>query len=204
MANHAPSRPSPPAPPIGGRLPGEPGVWVLIAGDLLIFAVFFSTFLFYHEQERSLFAQSQRALNQNIGLWNTLLLLTSSWFVANAVQQVRAGNRERSTALLAMTLLCACGFLVNKGIEWTQLIGAHHTLLTDDFYMFFFMLTGIHALHVVIGMAVLAFLRSRIASGQYPTGNDGPAFPVIESGALFWHLVDLLWIVLFSLFYLVQ
>jgi len=204
MANHDVSHQSPSAPPICGRLPGETGVWVFIAGDLLIFAVFFSTFLYYHEQEPSLFAQSQRSLNQNIGLLNTLLLLTSSWFIANAVQQVRIGSRDRSAALIAMTLLCACGFLFNKGIEWSQLIGAHHTLLTNDFYMFFFMLTGIHALHVLIGMGVLAFLTSRIASGMYHTGYNGPDSPLIEGGALFWHLVDLLWIVLFSLFYLVR
>jgi heme/copper-type cytochrome/quinol oxidase subunit 3 len=127
------------------------------------------------------------------------LLLTSSWFMANAVQQVRIGNRDRSTSRIAMTLLCACGFLVNKGIEWSQLIGARHTLLTNDFYMFFFMLTGIHALHVLIGMGVLTFLRSRIKSGQYHTGHHAPEFPLIESRAVFANRSTLVWLCLMML-----
>jgi nitric oxide reductase NorE protein len=193
---------SPRAPPaVAVRLQGETGVWVFIAGDLLIFALFFATYLYYHAGQRLLFAQSQHTLSQGIGILNTLLLLTSSWFVALGVQRIRTGQRNHSAVLVVLAILCAAGFLTNKGIEWTQLILGGRTLSTNEFFMFFYMLTGIHALHVLIGIGVLAYVLVRIRGG---TLSEGPDVTAIESGAVFWHLVDLLWIVLFALFYLVR
>jgi nitric oxide reductase NorE protein len=183
------------------HLPGEPGIWVLIGGDLGIFALFFGTYLYYQGQDRELFAQSQLTLSQSIGIVNTGLLLTSSWFVARAVQRIRASHLGGDAALLLPALLCGAGFVVNKGIEWAQMIREGQTLLADNFYMFFFMLTGIHAAHVLIGIGVLAYVYVRAAGGIRDAERDMAA---IESGAVFWHLVDLLWVVLFALFYLVR
>jgi nitric oxide reductase NorE protein len=180
------------------HLPGEAGVWVFILGDLFLFALFFWTYLYYHGQERLTFAQSQMALNQNIGIINTFLLLTSSWFVAQAVRLARTTSQKRAATLLLPALFCGVGFLANKGVEWTQLVHGSDTLATNDFFMFFFMLTGTHAVHAVIGMSVLVYMYFRMTS-------DKPLDVIfLESAGIFWHLVDLLWIVLFSLLYLVR
>jgi nitric oxide reductase NorE protein len=183
------------------HFPGESGIWVFIAGDLLIFGLFFGTYLYYQGHERVLFVEAQRELSQAIGIINTILLLTSSWFIASAVQQVRIGARDRAARLVALALMCGAGFLIDKGIEWSQLIGSGYTLTTNNFYMLFFMFTGIHGLHVLVGMGVLTYLWMRIRGGVRSDGSDIIA---VESGAIFWHLVDLLWIVLFALLYLVQ
>lgn len=146
----------------------------------------------------ALFLRSQATLNQTIGLANTLLLLTSSLAVAWGWHPVRAGKAGAAGLFLAALVLGVC-FVVLKAIEYGQKISAGISLLTNDFYLFYFVFTGIHLMHVLAGVGFLAFMaqaaRSRLAS-EHPTW--------IECGALFWHLVDLLWIVIFALFYLVK
>lgn len=181
----------------GGHIPGEAGIWVFIGGDLLIFTLFFGTYLWYLGQEQALFAQSQATLNQGLGVLNTLVLLTSSWCVARVVH--RQGGR-RARAMLLLTLLLGAVFLVNKGMEWQHMVAQGHTLLTNNYFMFFFMFTGIHAVHVLLGMGALLYATIRL-DGAAPRASD---LLVIESAASFWHLVDLLWIVLFALLYLVR
>lgn len=187
------------------RLPGEEGIWVLIFGDMLAFAAFFVTFLVYRLDDPALYQAGRASLDQGLGLLNTLLLLTSSWFVATAVHQARAGIRARVVPLLNAACACGVGFGVVKVFEYGAKIGAGIGLSTSDFHMFYFMFTGIHMLHVLIGLGVLAFLivRARaVAQGAAPA--DAGYVATMESGGAFWHLVDLLWIVLFALFYLLD
>jgi nitric oxide reductase NorE protein len=182
------------------HLPGEPGIWVFILGDLVVFGIFFVTFAVYREANLATYAASHHALNQAFGLINTLLLLTSSWFVASAVKAVRAGDRARAGPFLAAGLLLGTGFCGMKALEWGEKFRAGVSLLTDDFFMFYFMYTGIHLLHVAIGMVVLVGMIA-IARRPEPTARD---LALLEGGGVFWHLVDLLWIVIFALFYLVS
>jgi nitric oxide reductase NorE protein len=179
-------------------LPGEEGVWVLVLGDMIVFGLFFVTYLYYRAQEADLFDRSQARLNLYFGVINTLLLLTSSWFVVMGVQAVRDECRARAKTLLRLACLCGAGFCAIKAIEYTEAFDQGVTLVTNDFFMFYFMYTGIHLLHVVIGLAVLLFLM-RSANESKP--HDVRIF---ESGATFWHMVDLLWIMLFPLLYLVK
>jgi nitric oxide reductase NorE protein len=182
------------------RLPGEPGVWVLIGGDLLVFSAFFLTFLFYRADAPAAYSQSAASMNLMFGTLNTLLLLTSSWYVANAAEAARQEQSTRAARLLAFAMLCGAGFVVVKFFEYREKILAGHGLVGDDFYMFYFMFTGIHLVHVLIGLAVLGWLRRRTLQRPVATPQD---IVILESGASFWHLVDILWIVLFALFYLV-
>jgi nitric oxide reductase NorE protein len=178
-------------------LPGEEGVWILVLGDMIVFGLFFITYLYYRAQEADLFDRSQALLNRDFGVINTLLLLTSSWFVVMAVEAVREGRNRRAKTLLRLAFLCGAGFCVIKALEYTQKFREGLTLVTNDFFMYYFMYTGIHLLHVAIGLGVLIFLMHKIDAAR---PQDAPVF---ESGATFWHMVDLLWIMLFPLLYLV-
>jgi nitric oxide reductase NorE protein len=184
------------------RTPGETGIWVLVAGDLLLFSVFFILLLTYRAEEPALFSSSQRSLDQFVGALNTLLLLTSSLFMALAVKSVRSGTPSARSAprLIAAAALLGLGFVIVKAFEWSARFAAGQTISSNDFFMFYFMYTGIHLLHVLLGLIVLTllFLVSRRPS------PDAHAVRLVESGGIFWHLVDLLWVVLFALFYLLR
>lgn len=181
-------------------MPGETGVWVFILGDMLIFALFFVVFVYYRAHDVPLFSHSQSTLNQGYGAFNTFLMLTSSWFVALAIQAARKNLGKLSPNLFSLAFLCGLGFVMVKFFEYSEKIHAGITLTTNDFYMYYYVFTGIHLMHVLIGMGVLAFLWNTSRSGDFNEKNIN----VLESGASFWHLVDILWIVLFALLYLIK
>lgn len=182
------------------HLPGESGVWVFIVGDMLVFALFFGAFVYYRAQDPPLYIESQRSLNQGFGAINTLLMLSSSWFVALAVQAARTRPGKLSARFFVLALLCGAGFITVKFFEWGEKIRAGINLTSNDFFMYYYMLTGIHLLHVVIGMGVLTFLWN--IARRPDAGND--TIQTLESGASFWHLVDTLWVILFALLYLMK
>jgi nitric oxide reductase NorE protein len=180
-------------------MPGEEGIWVLIFGDLFVFTLFFGTFLYYRGIEPAVFVASQLTLSRGFGLCNTFLLLTSSLFVAAGVQRVRRGAPHAPLLFLA-AMACGFGFVGNKALEWGAKFHHGISLTTNDFYMLYFAFTGIHLFHVLIGLAVLSYLTSAAKKPDAATKS----LVWIECGALFWHLVDLLWVVLFALFYLLR
>jgi nitric oxide reductase NorE protein len=180
------------------HVPGEAGIWVLIIGDLMIFTLFFLTFIYYRHAEPALFAASQAKVNVHFGLTNTILLLTSSLLVASGVQGVRAG-RPGAWGFFIGGGVCGLGFVVIKAFEYGQKISAGINLNSNDFFMLYFVFTGIHLVHVLLGIGVLTLLT---VTARRP-GAAGKMV-LIESGAVFWHLVDLLWLVLFALFYLMR
>jgi nitric oxide reductase NorE protein len=183
-----------------GRVPGETGIWVLVFGDLTVFALFFCTFTFYRSVEPELFRKSQLALSQPLGVLNTVLLLSSSWFVVMAVHTLREGLSRRSRSLLAGALACGVGFAVVKYFEYAATLRQGFTPASNDFFMFYFVLTGIHLLHVVIGLGVLSWMLVRT---RRPANGAG-GLAAFECGAIYWHMVDLLWVVLFALLYLMH
>jgi nitric oxide reductase NorE protein len=180
-----------------GRMPGEEGVWVFIFGDLAVFGLFFLTYLTYRAADPALYAASRAELSAALGFLNTLILLTSSWFVAQAVKAVREGRQSSAPGLIMGGILLGLGFVVVKVVEYSQKFAAGITVVTDEFFMFYFMYTGIHLLHVLIGLGVLVFL---FRLSRLETASDHVSS--FESGGAFWHLVDLLWVVLVALLYL--
>jgi nitric oxide reductase NorE protein len=184
----------------GGHVPGEVGTWVFIFGDMVLFAVFFATYLYYRSADVALFDRSQQSLNPDFGAINTIVLLISSLLVAMAVRAIRGGNSSVATFLIAGAFVCGLVFSGLKIAEWTEKVEAGLTPATNDFYMYYFILTGLHWFHLIVGLVVLAvmlFLTRR------PELNPRQ-FGFLEGGACFWHMVDLLWIVLFPLLYLVR
>jgi nitric oxide reductase NorE protein len=182
------------------HIPGEVGIWVVIFGDMLVFGLMFLTFMFYRRENLPLFLDSQLHLNQTFGLVNTLLMLSSSWFVALSVQAARRNQGRLACGGFCLAILCGLGFSVVKVLEYRQKVAAGILIDTNDFFTFYYVLTGIHFLHVCIGMVVLGFMARSSWYGAFSPKKIGH----FESGASFWHLVDLLWIALFALLYLLR
>ena len=184
--------------PVLRHLPGEEGLWVFIGGDLVVFSLFFGLFLYYRAQNPAMFEQSHVALNRGLGLLNTLVLLTSSLFVATAVTNARKGLHARAGRLLIAAIACGIVFGVTKVFEYSAKFKAGIVFDTNDFFMFYFMLTGIHMVHVAFATSVLFYLWAQTRGAVRGTNYVS----VMEAGGVFWHLVDLLWVVLFALLYL--
>jgi nitric oxide reductase NorE protein len=182
------------------HLPGEAGVWIFIFGDMMVFSLFFGVFMYYRSLDIAAFTQSQATLNQNFGAINTMLLLTSSWFVVLGLHAVKKNMGQLASRLFSGAMLCGLGFAVIKFIEYGEKIAAGYTLISSDFFMYYYILTGIHFLHLIIGMGVLMFLLIKAKNPDLSAGD----IRNFESGTAYWHMVDLLWIVLFPLLYLVK
>ncbi|MDT5289092.1 MAG: nitric oxide reductase NorE protein, partial [Mycobacterium sp.] len=140
------------------RLPGVEGVWVFVIADMTVFAILFGSFVVGRHHNPALFEASRRALNPNFGGVNTLILLTSSWFAALALDAVRKSRFGLAQRFLGGAFLCGLAFAVSKAIEYTEKLNAGISLLTNDFFMYYFTLTGIHLFHVVAGNVVLLVL----------------------------------------------
>jgi len=183
------------------HVPGEPGAWIFILGDMCVFAVFFTVYLLQRGQDPDLFARSQEELNRNFGAVNTIFLLASSLLVVLAVRAVRLNaHRHLAPYLFLGAIGCGACFIVVKAFEYHEKIAAGITPATNDFFMYYFVLTGLHLFHLVFGMAVLTVLWRFSLQGAL--SHHKLAF--VEGGACFWHMVDLLWIVLFPLLFLVR
>jgi len=179
------------------HIPGEEGVWVLILGEMSMFGVFFALYMGARSDDRIAFAESQQHLDLTIGVVNTVLLLASSWFVLQAVTAVRAGAGSQAQRGLAAAIACGLGFMIGKVVEYGEKLHAGITPQSDSLFMYYFALTGIHAFHVIVGLCVLSFLWRALR------GPEQPRLLTVEACASYWHMVDLLWIVLFPLLYLV-
>lgn len=183
------------------HLPGEPGVWILLFGDLGLFSILFAVYLHERGKQPILFAESQETLNRSLGAINTLVLLTSSLLLVLATLAFRnAASRHHASRLIAGAAALGVTFIVIKVFEYHEKIAAGITPSSNGFYMYYFVLTGLHLVHLIVGLGVL-FGLSRLARKSDPTRTHIAFF---EGGACFWHIVDLLWIVIFPLVFLVR
>ncbi len=175
-------------------------MWVFVMADMMVFVILFGSFMLSRHQNPDLFEASRHSLNPNFGGVNTLILLTSSWCVALALDAVRKSRFVLAQRFIGGALLLGIAFMVSKAIEYTEKLEAGISLLTNDFFMYYFTLTGIHLFHVLAGNIVLIVLWFMARSGSFD-----PERPVVlECGAIYWHMVDLLWIILFPLLYLMR
>ena len=186
--------------PAGKPLIGDEGVWFFLTADVFSFALFFAVFMVARHDAIELFEASRQQLDLGIGLLNTVILLTSSWLMALAVLEARKGDRARLVRYLSFSLLVGSGFAISKAYEYSTKITSGITLSTNDFFMYYFAFTGIHFLHFLVGIGVLIICLVKARSGPL----DGRYRVFIESAGCYWHMVDLLWIVLFSMIYLLR
>jgi nitric oxide reductase NorE protein len=186
------------------HVPGEAELWIFIFGDLIVFGLFFVVWAWNHATQPELFAWGGAQMNRALGLTNTLVLITSSAGVASALNLARLGRGREAGLAYAGAAALGCTFVILKAIEYSQHINAGADALSNTYFMYYFVFTGIHLLHVVIGTTALMFVMRRcrqLQPGRQPGEGD---MVFLESVGVFWHLVDLLWIVLFFLIYLVQ
>lgn len=175
-------------------------MWILLFGEMTFFALLFASFLVYRNADVAGFTASQAHLSKAVGLANTLLLLTSSLFVAKAVGAANRGETSHAPGLFRLGLACALGFILLKGIEYYALFESGIAINSHVFFSFYFGLTVLHLGHVVIGSILLGAMS--VATVR-PLAKPSH-LALIESGGCFWHMVDLLWIVIFALLYLVE
>ncbi len=185
------------------------GMWLFLFTELLLFGGLFLLYAVYFKRYPHEFAAGGKQLDWAMGTANTAILLTSSLCAAIAVTAVQRCELRRAVWLIGGTIFCAAGFMVIKYVEWSTKIGhgiypgsAHlkeGPLGESIFFSLYFMTTGIHGLHVLIGGALLAIIALKVRSGEV-TGEN---YVLLENGALYWHLVDLIWIFIFPLYYLI-
>jgi nitric oxide reductase NorE protein len=183
-------------------IPGEAGIWAFILVDFSVFGGYFGVFLTLRARQPADWLAGSQALSPTHGAVNTAFMLTASLFVALAIQHIRQGHVETTRKLLVGAGICGAAFIVNKPIEWISQLQAGNGAHRSEFFQLYFLLTGIHLLHVIAAMFVVLYLWKKAAKVRTaPTVLQARAF---ENGASYWHLVDLIWMVLFALFYLVR
>ena len=184
--------------------PGDFAIWIIVYVELFTFALLFVGYAFSRRLDVALFNESQLMLDQRFGFANTLILITSSFFVVKALESIKLPDRKKASDLASKWLLGAMAlgsfFIVNKIIEFAHKVEQGVNLSTNTFFMFYIILTVFHFMHVLLGLVILFNVRQKTKKGGY--GFDDHRG--METGAIYWHLVDLLWIVLFPLIYVIR
>lgn len=184
--------------PANNRIPGESSMWFFVIGDLIIFGGYFLAYVWYRGQQPEVFVAGQARVNLGIGVANTIVLLTSSLFVALGTAAARAARTAEALRLFVIALILGAAFPVLKLSEYVPEILAGNTPGTNLFFMYYFVMTGLHLCHVMLGLVILSFVIRDL------NGSAAPRMSLIETGATYWHMVDVLWIVLFALLYVMR
>ena len=197
------------------------GMWLFLATEIMFFGGMFLAYLVYRYWYYPEFAAGSRSIDIVLGTVNTAVLICSSLTVALGVKAAQLGKRKALVTLLLITILFGLGFLAIKGIEWYQKFEEHHvpgrSFSAQDliekypqihidpapaqiYFSLYFAMTGLHALHMMIGVGVFCFLTFHAWKGSYTPEYHTP----VEIGGLYWHFVDIVWIYLFPLLYLID
>ena len=185
------------------------GMWLFLFTEVLLFGGLFILYAVYLARYPQEFISAGAQLDVRFGGGNTLVLLTSSLFVAVSVTALRSGKVKMTLGLLAATIACAALFMVNKFFEWSAKIGhgiypgSEHLkeMLPGEmvFFNIYYLTTGLHGIHVVIGALLLTWTMVLIKRGRVNADD----WVILENAGLYWHLVDLIWIFIFPLYYLI-
>lgn len=184
----------------GPRLAGDLAIWFFILAELLAFGVFFAAYAFTRANNIELFNAEQAALDRNAGALNTVLLLTASYFVVRAVQAAELRASRAAANWLLGAILTGLGFIVVKLGEYAAAFAHDISLSSSPFHMFYLSLTFFHFMHVILGLVILVAMWNGARQGRYgPDNMNG-----LETGAAYWHMVDLVWLILFPLVYVIH
>lgn len=187
------------------------GTWLFLCTEILMFGGLFVGYIIFHQLYPEMFAEGATHLDWKLGATNTIVLLFSSFTMAASIYYAQTNQRKKSMNMLLITFICGCLFMVIKYFEYMHKI---HLGLTPGalfhfqdaqasnlalYFSFYFLMTGLHGSHVIVGMGLIAWVWLRSRKGEFSDEFYTP----VECVGLFWHLVDLVWIYLFPLLYLV-
>jgi nitric oxide reductase NorE protein len=173
-------------------------IWVFVLCECAIFTAYFIVYMLYRGGNQALFLSSQQRLDPRFGVCNTLILLFSSWLIANCVYSARAGRYRAAINQCAGAMACGVLFVGLKIVEWWIKIHQGLEFSTNEFFWFYYFLTAIHVLHVLIGFIFLSVVMYQLS------GAERRSQTVIETGAIYWHMVDLLWVMIFAIVYVMR
>ncbi len=179
-------------------VPGQPDMWMFVLFETLLFTAYFSVYMVARTQNRELFLQSQAALDIRFGAFNTIALLLASWAIARCVQAARTGAYRSALTNVFLSAFFGVVFLVSKVLEWIKEIRMGNTFTTNEFFQHYYFLTSIHFIHLLIGFVVLGVVVYQLWSPARRSQQ------LVETGATYWHTVDLLWVLIFALLYIVR
>jgi cytochrome c oxidase subunit 3 len=190
-------------------LTAKTGMWFFLFTEMLLFGGLFIVYSVYRFRNPVAFHLAAEDLSVTIGTVNTIILLISSTTIAMSISAIQKENRKLALLFLGITLLLGLAFLVNKYFEWGEHIKGNiypgsSTLAARGhgdvlFYGLYFFMTGLHALHIIAGLILISIVTVKVIRDQIRADN----FIFMENSGLYWHLVDLIWIFLFPLFYLI-
>jgi nitric oxide reductase NorE protein len=180
------------------RFPGDPDMWLFVVVESLVFTSYFCVYLSSRTQHEQAFLEAQSALTTSLGILDTVVLLTSSWAIARCVQHTRAARFDAARRSAFTTVGLGAVFFALKIAEWVHLIRGGHTFTSSDFMQHFFFLTSIHAIHLIIGFVALGVLLHQLSDPLRRSTQT------IETCSTYWHTVDLFWVVIFALLYIVR
>lgn len=178
--------------------PGGILMWIIIFLELITFGMALVAFVYYGSEQPELFHQSRLQLNATYGLINTIFLLTSGFFMAAAVNEFKDNNVKKSSLYFKLAMLGGFLFLGLKSLEYYHKIQSGIEVDTNVFFAFYWLLTGFHLIHVVMGLVILGWTNYGMNKKKSDTAIED-----VEACASFWHMCDLIWLVLFPLIYLI-
>jgi cytochrome c oxidase subunit III len=185
--------------PDTGLYNGKLGIWLFLASEVMLFGALFSTLVLLRTGA-PVWPRGADILNVPLATLNTFILIFSSVTVVMAWANLRLGNLKKGKVFLALTLLCGFGFLIIKTIEYTTKFSHHQFPSTNNFFATYFVMTGLHGLHVVGGMVVFVYLL--VTANKWYGERPDQFTNRVEVTGLYWHFVDLVWIFLFPILYL--
>lgn len=177
--------------------PGGILIWIVIYLELFTFGMALLAMAYYGSLEREMFHESAQLLNKGIATINTVLLLTSGFFVAQGVHFFKAKDWDKASKFFNISMLFGLAFLLLKLVEYYQKLQAGLDMDHNLFFTFYWFLTAFHWLHVLTGIVILFFVRRSIVKKK-----ENVLLEDVEAGASFWHLCDLIWLLLFPIIYL--
>ena len=177
--------------------PGGILLWIIILIELLTFGMGLIGLMLFAKEDPELFHASRLELNAAYGAINTVFLLASGYFMAKAVLRFKQKKYIKTTRFIQYAMIGGLLFIVLKSIEYYEKLLASHDLGSNMFYTFYWLLTGFHVLHVIVGLVILAIIARGVKKNK-----EAAILEDIEAGAAFWHMCDLIWLLLFPIIYL--
>jgi len=181
-------------------IPGDLAMWIIIFAELLVFGIFFIAYAVVRINNIDMFNDSQLTLNRELGAINTIFLITASYFVVMAIHALKNNLSKKSSHYLYASIVCGALFILIKTIEFQDKFSAGIDIGTNTFYMFYFLLTLFHYFHVILGLMILLVVAIKTQKGHYNADKTH----AMETAGSYWHMVDLVWIIMFPLIYVIR